>query len=80
MPGIALAAVLLAACTHAIWNLYAKRASGSKHFVWPIVGWTTGGGERSWHVWPLVSHWTWEGRYDRWAVVQILSAGLETLR
>lgn len=34
MPGIALAMVLLAACTHAIWNLYAKRASSSRHFVW----------------------------------------------
>lgn len=34
MPPLALAAVLLAACTHAIWNLYAKRASGSRHFVW----------------------------------------------
>jgi len=34
MPLIALAAVLLAALTHAIWNLAAKRAAGSRHFVW----------------------------------------------
>ena len=34
MPLIALLAVLLAAATHATWNLYAKRASGSRHFVW----------------------------------------------
>jgi drug/metabolite transporter (DMT)-like permease len=34
MPLIAFAAVLLAALTHATWNLYAKRAAGSKHFVW----------------------------------------------
>src|SRR5215475_1367601 len=50
MPLIALAAVLLAAFTHATWNLAAKRASGSRHFVWlyslasvilyaPIIAW-----------------------------------------
>lgn len=50
MPAIALIAVLLAAATHATWNLYAKRAAGSRHFVWlysvgsvvlytPVVGW-----------------------------------------
>jgi drug/metabolite transporter (DMT)-like permease len=50
MPALAFAAVLLAAATHATWNLYAKRAAGSRHFVWlysmgsivlylPIVSW-----------------------------------------
>jgi drug/metabolite transporter (DMT)-like permease len=50
MPLLALAAVLLAAFTHATWNLSAKQAAGSRHFVWmysafscvlylPIVGW-----------------------------------------
>src|SRR5690348_3080911 len=34
MPLIALITVLLAAATHATWNLFAKRATGSKHFVW----------------------------------------------
>jgi drug/metabolite transporter (DMT)-like permease len=34
MPPLALLAVLLAATTHATWNLYAKRAAGSRHFVW----------------------------------------------
>lgn len=34
MPLVALLAVLLAAATHATWNLYAKRAAGSRHFVW----------------------------------------------
>jgi uncharacterized membrane protein len=34
MPLIALVAVLLAAFTHATWNLAAKRAAGSRHFVW----------------------------------------------
>jgi len=50
MPLIALCAVLLAAATHATWNLHAKRAAGSRHFVFlysigsvllytPIVVW-----------------------------------------
>ena len=34
MPLAALLAVLLAACTHASWNLVAKRATHSRHFVW----------------------------------------------
>jgi drug/metabolite transporter (DMT)-like permease len=34
MPRLALLAVLLAAITHAIWNLHAKRAAASQHFVW----------------------------------------------
>lgn len=34
MPFLALVAVLLAAITHATWNLSAKRAAGAKHFVW----------------------------------------------
>lgn len=34
MPLSALLAVLLAACLHASWNLVAKRAAGSTHFVW----------------------------------------------
>lgn len=33
MPLIALCAVLLAAAIHATWNLSAKRAAGSRHFV-----------------------------------------------
>ena len=50
MPLLALIAVLLAAATHATWNLFAKKAAGSRHFVWlysigsvalflPIVAW-----------------------------------------
>lgn len=34
MPLIAVCAVLLAACMHAAWNIYAKQAANSKHFVW----------------------------------------------
>jgi drug/metabolite transporter (DMT)-like permease len=50
MPILAFVAVLLAAATHSTWNLYAKKAAGSRHFVWlysvgscllylPIMGW-----------------------------------------
>jgi drug/metabolite transporter (DMT)-like permease len=50
MPPLALLAVLLSAATHATWNLYAKRAAKSQHFVWmysvasvllytPVVAW-----------------------------------------
>lgn len=50
MPFLALIAVLLAAVTHSTWNLAAKKAAGSRHFVWlysvgsivlylPIIGW-----------------------------------------
>jgi drug/metabolite transporter (DMT)-like permease len=50
MPLLALIAVLLAAVTHSTWNLYAKKAAGSRHFVWlysvgsivlylPIIAW-----------------------------------------
>jgi drug/metabolite transporter (DMT)-like permease len=34
MPLLALLAVLLAALLHAVWNVIAKRAVGSHHFVW----------------------------------------------
>jgi uncharacterized membrane protein len=34
MPFAAFLAVLLAACTHASWNLVAKTAARSKHFIW----------------------------------------------
>jgi drug/metabolite transporter (DMT)-like permease len=34
MPVLALLAVLIAAVVHAIWNVIAKRAVGSHHFVW----------------------------------------------
>jgi len=34
IPTLALIAVLLAASAHATWNLFAKKAAGSRHFVW----------------------------------------------
>ena len=50
MPFLALVAVLLAAVTHSTWNLFAKKAAGSRHFVWlysvgsiilycPVIAW-----------------------------------------
>jgi drug/metabolite transporter (DMT)-like permease len=50
MPFLALIAVLLAAATHSTWNLFAKKAAGSRHFVWlystvslvlylPVIAW-----------------------------------------
>lgn len=50
MHPLAIAAVLLAALTHATWNLAAKRAAAARHFVWlysvgstllyaPVVAW-----------------------------------------
>jgi drug/metabolite transporter (DMT)-like permease len=50
LPTIALIAVLLAAAAHATWNLFAKKAAGSRHFIWlysmgavvlylPVVTW-----------------------------------------
>ncbi len=64
MPVSALALVLLSACTHAVWNLSAKRASGCRHFVFlysalsillylPVVAWLL------WTTRPVFgpSHW-----------------------
>jgi drug/metabolite transporter (DMT)-like permease len=50
MPLLAFLAVLLAAVAHSTWNLFAKKAAGSRHFVWlysvgslalylPVVAW-----------------------------------------
>jgi len=50
MPFLAVIAVLLAAVTHSTWNLAAKKAAASRHFVWlysvgslvlyiPVIAW-----------------------------------------
>ncbi len=52
----------------ALWPLYvrADRAGRvSHHILWPFFGWTSGGGESSWHVFPLFGRAKWAGRYDR---------------
>ena len=54
--------------TFALWPLYvrADRAGSiSHHVLWPFFGWTTGGAESSWHVFPLFARARREGRYDR---------------
>lgn len=51
-----------------LWPLYVhnERAGRvSHHVLWPFFGWTSGGGESSWHAFPLVGRAHWEGRYDR---------------
>jgi drug/metabolite transporter (DMT)-like permease len=57
MPLAALLAVLLAACTHASWNLVAKTAARSRHFVWlysmaSLLLWT---GPATWVL--VHTHW-----------------------
>jgi len=50
MPLLAFLAILLAAVAHSTWNLFAKKAAGSRHFVWlysvgslalylPVIAW-----------------------------------------
>jgi len=54
--------------TFVLWPLYVQNVRAGRvsyHLPWPILGWTTGGGESSWHLLPLYGHSTWEGRYDR---------------
>jgi len=51
-----------------LWPLYVhneRAGRESRHLLWPFFGWTTGGGETSWHVFPLYGRSRWEGRYDR---------------
>jgi len=51
-----------------LWPLYVyadRNERQSHHFLWPLFGWTTGGGEKSFHLFPLYGRSTWEGRYDR---------------
>lgn len=51
-----------------LWPLfiYAERDERiSYHFLYPFLGWTYGGGEESFRLFPFYSHTKWEGRYDR---------------
>jgi hypothetical protein len=51
-----------------LWPLWVRAdRSGrvSHHVLWPFFGWTTGGDERSWHVFPLAARSQREDRYDR---------------
>ena len=51
-----------------LWPLYVsneRAGRASKHFLWPLFGWTTGGGEQSFHLFPFYGRATWEGRYER---------------
>ncbi len=51
-----------------VWPIfvYAERSERvSYHFLWPIFGWTSGGGERSFRLWPFYSRTRLENRFDR---------------
>jgi hypothetical protein len=55
-----------------LWPLYVSGESDGRewtYFVWPLLGWTHGGGERSFRFLPFYSHTTLEGRFDRVAVL-----------
>ncbi|MEM7310668.1 MAG: hypothetical protein AAF682_28605 [Planctomycetota bacterium] len=55
-----------------LWPLYATVNAGerhSKHILYPFLGWTTGGGERSFHIFPFYLRSRMEGRYDRLAIL-----------
>jgi drug/metabolite transporter (DMT)-like permease len=75
MPLSALSLVLLAAFLHAVWNVAAKKAGGSHHFVlmsailivlfWAPVG--------LWAAWGVLGHWGWR----EWGLV--LASGLTHL-
>ncbi len=55
-----------------MWPLYVTARAGERrsvHVPWPILGWTTGGGESSFHIMPFYSHASLEGRYDRTAIL-----------
>jgi hypothetical protein len=54
--------------TFALWPFYVSNERAERksvHILWPFFGWTTGGGEKSWHVFPLFARAKWEDRYDR---------------
>ena len=64
--------------TYVLWPLYVtakKDGRDSKHFFFPILGWTRGNGEDSFRLWPLFGRSRLEGRYDRrfflWPFFQI---------
>lgn len=54
------------------WPLFVRVKNGerqSTHMPWPILGWTTGGNERSFRFLPFYSRTRIEGRFDRLAVM-----------
>jgi hypothetical protein len=54
--------------TFALWPLYVSNERAgrvSHHLPWPFFGWTSGGGESSFHLFPLFARAHWDGRYDR---------------
>ena len=63
--------------TYVLFPLYLrayKDGRVSRHFFFPILGWTTGHGEESFRLWPLYGRSKIKGRYDRrfflWPIFQ----------
>ncbi len=61
-----------------LWPLFVRARAGerqSTHVPWPLLGWTRGGGESSFHLLPFYAHAEIEGRYERsaylWPFFQI---------
>ncbi len=51
-----------------LFPLYAsaeRNGRSSKHFLYPVLGWTTGNGESSFRLWPLYGRSRIEDNYDR---------------
>ena len=55
-----------------LWPLYVSARAGerrSHNLLWPLIGWTRGGGEDSLRVLPFFARARLEGRYDRLSVL-----------
>jgi hypothetical protein len=48
-----------------LWSRAYRDGKRSQHFLYPIVGWTFGGGETSWRLFPLWLHAEVDGFYER---------------
>jgi hypothetical protein len=63
-----------------LWSTAKRDGKDSTHFLYPVLGWTRGGGETSFHLWPLWVHGEVEGFYERdsylWPLVHIQTNGL----
>ncbi len=49
-----------------LYSRFQRHGRTTYNVLWPFFTWSTGAGGPSWHVWPLIGHKKWEGRYDRW--------------
>ena len=52
-----------------LWSNAKRGEAKSQHFLFPILGWTFGGGESSYRLWPLYMHAEIENDYERTSVL-----------